>query len=48
MKVPTLGTSVYSPVAYTGITSTVARPSAGFSPDMFMSLSYGGVIFDKI
>ena len=49
MKVPTLGTSVYTPVSYTGITSTVATPSAGgFSPDMFMSLAYGGIIFDKV
>ena len=49
MKVPTLGTSVYTPVSYTGIVSTVATPSAGgFSPDMFMSLAYGGIIFDKV
>jgi hypothetical protein len=49
MKPPTVGTSVYTPVYYTGITSTVATPKTnGFSPDMFMSLGYGGIIFDKL
>jgi hypothetical protein len=54
MKVPTLGTSVFTPVARTGTGSATTLTSAGFPPDLYISQErtlssyFGANWFDRL
>jgi len=52
MKVPTLGTSVFSPVARTGTGATANVTGVGFAPDFLISKnrtsSFQGLVVDKL
>ena len=52
MAVPTLGTSVFSPVTYTGTGANITLSSGGFAPDLLFSkirsLGYSTEVWDKL
>jgi hypothetical protein len=52
MKVPTVGTSVFAPVAATGTSTNTFYSSGGFAPDMLWNkirtLAYGNQVWDKL